>query len=157
MPFSYYFLVMSQKEMFQNQVLEEILRERSTYYSSQGKPHDFWILLSPNFLLPFLKKIELSSFYNQQKENIFRSESTYFAVLLTTNKDFIDWLKLRIGDFENISSINPDRKSISDGIYGEISTSQPIRSNNWRSKNDFLHPNFSQKRTQKIFENSFIE
>ena len=46
----YYYIVMSQKDMLQNQVLEEILRERATYYISKKKTLDFWITISADFL-----------------------------------------------------------------------------------------------------------
>ena len=41
---------MSQKDMLQNQVLEEILRERATYYISKKRTLDFWITISSDFL-----------------------------------------------------------------------------------------------------------
>ena len=37
MEIKYYYIVMSQKEMLQNQVLEEIVRERANYYISKKK------------------------------------------------------------------------------------------------------------------------
>jgi len=46
----YYYLIMSQIDMLENQVLEEILRERANYYFSKNKNIDFWLLISPNFL-----------------------------------------------------------------------------------------------------------
>jgi hypothetical protein len=33
----YYFILMSQKQMLENEVLEEILRERTSYYCSKNK------------------------------------------------------------------------------------------------------------------------
>jgi hypothetical protein len=41
---------MSQKDFLQNQVIEEILREKSSYYMVQNKVPDYWILISPKFL-----------------------------------------------------------------------------------------------------------
>ena len=46
----YYYVIMSQKSLLENQVVEEILRERANYYISKKKPLDFWITISPNFL-----------------------------------------------------------------------------------------------------------
>lgn len=47
---TYYYLVMSQKDLLQNQVMEEILREKASYYNSRKKNLDYWILISPDFL-----------------------------------------------------------------------------------------------------------
>ena len=44
MTIRYYYLVMSQIDMLENQVLEEILRERANYYLSKNKNIDFWLL-----------------------------------------------------------------------------------------------------------------
>lgn len=41
---NYYFILMSQKDFLENQVIEEILRERANYYTSKDKIKDFWIL-----------------------------------------------------------------------------------------------------------------
>jgi hypothetical protein len=46
----YYYLIMSQSDFMQNQVLEEVLRERATYYNEKKKSLDFWVLISPNFI-----------------------------------------------------------------------------------------------------------
>ena len=46
----YYYLIMSQKSLLQNQVIEEILRERANYYSTHKRNNDFWLLVSPNFI-----------------------------------------------------------------------------------------------------------
>ena len=42
---------MSQKDFFENQVIEEILRERTNYYLAKNKIKDFWLLVSPDFVL----------------------------------------------------------------------------------------------------------
>ena len=46
----YHYIVMSQKALLENQVIEEILRERATYYSLTKKNNDFWLLISPKFI-----------------------------------------------------------------------------------------------------------
>ena len=66
----YYYLIMSQSDFMQNQVLEEVLRERATYYNEKKKSLDFWVLISPNFIknLDLNQKIINTNFYKQQKD-----------------------------------------------------------------------------------------
>jgi hypothetical protein len=84
---------MSQKDMLQNQVLEEILRERATYYISKKRTLDFWITISSDFLEDeeIKKKIKLTNFYNQQKQNISyqfqKKESDFYATLISTDQE----------------------------------------------------------------------
>ena len=77
----YYFILMSQKQMLKNEVLEEILRERTSYYFSKNKKIDFWILISPTFLnfFNFYEKIKKTNFYNQQEKKA--SNSNFFLLL----------------------------------------------------------------------------
>jgi len=46
----YYYIVMTQKNLLKNQVLEELLREKSNNYQVNKQQKDFWIVNSPNFL-----------------------------------------------------------------------------------------------------------
>ena len=50
MTVEYYYLLMSQQDLFKNEVIEEIIRERTNSYFNQQKRNDFWILVSPNFV-----------------------------------------------------------------------------------------------------------
>ena len=117
----YYYLAMTQQDFLKNQVIEEILRERINYYVSKKQPQDFWVVLSPSFLFSssLLDKISQSNFYAQKKEFIEFNNSPYFAVLITTNLEYLNWFKLRLGYFENMietESINFSFRS--DGIFG---------------------------------------
>jgi len=47
---TYYYILMTQKSLFANQVIEEILREKSNYYTAEVRQKDFWILTSPKFI-----------------------------------------------------------------------------------------------------------
>ena len=68
----YYYILMSQRDMTQSQVLEEILRERANYYFSKNKPLDFWLTISPSFIkdLGIDKKVIKTNFYNQHQPDI---------------------------------------------------------------------------------------
>ena len=156
----YYYIVMSQKDMLQNQVLEEILRERATYYISKKKTLDFWITISADFLEneEIKKKIKLTNFYNQQKENIRyqfqKKESDFYATLISTDQEFLRWIKLRLGYFENIDEeikVEDKRTYVSDGISGvlvwENEKLSPLK-----SRKNYLHPDIIVKNYKKALE-----
>jgi hypothetical protein len=96
----YYFILGSQNFLLMEEPLEEILRERIQYYKSIKKNLDFWLLPCPKFLnlleLKDLKKI-------CPNKNL---------AIVSTNKIFITWLKLRLnnvflGEFEGPSANLP--------------------------------------------------
>jgi hypothetical protein len=62
---NYNYLIMSQKDLLQNQVIEEILRERANLYALRKKSNDFWIVISPTFIYSpeILSTIKKSNFY----------------------------------------------------------------------------------------------
>lgn len=151
----YYYLVMTQQDFLKNQVIEEILRERINYYVSKKQPLDFWVILSPSFLFSssLLEKISQSNFYTQKKEFIEFNNFPYFATLISTNPDYLGWLKLRLGYFENIienSALNSSFRS--DGIYGIFQeNSSPFESipNN-------IHPSILLDKYKKSLEMYYI-
>ena len=116
----YYYLIMSQIDMLENQVLEEILRERANYYFSKNKNIDFWLLISPNFLKlnDLSENIKQTNFYKQQKSKISsENQKDYYSCIVSLDKEFILWLQLRLGYFETINS-EINEKFVSDGVYG---------------------------------------
>jgi hypothetical protein len=82
---NYYFILASQKFLLEQEPLEEVLRERMQYFKKNNKVVDFWILPSPKFL-----EINENNIH-KLKENL--SSST--LCILSTDKIFINWLKLR--------------------------------------------------------------
>ena len=133
---------MSQKELFSNQVIEEILRERTNYYLSKQKNKDFWLLISPKFIQnkDFKTKIKLTNFYDQQSKliNPFNDENEFYVSLITTNLDFIKWIKLRLGYFEDLDSNEILRKDLkSDGVCGILNNN---KQNILKHSPNYLHP-----------------
>ena len=165
----YYYLIMSQKSLLENEVIEEILRERATYYSITNKKTDFWLLISPNFIYSkeILEKIRNSQFYIKNKENILSEELKsknkfeFFSSLITTDKDFIRWVQLRIGYFENINEINSFAANnfVSDGIYGilEVNNKENKNLSPLISNPNYLHPSILINRYKKSLEFYFSE
>nr|YP_010336905.1 hypothetical protein MW574_pgp177 [Madagascaria erythrocladioides]QUE28941.1 Ycf54 [Madagascaria erythrocladioides]UNJ16490.1 hypothetical protein [Madagascaria erythrocladioides] len=78
----YYFALASQKFLKEEEPLEEILRERINFYKSNKKKIDFWFVDDPEFLS------DLDVEINTEQP---------MAAIVSTNKTFINWIKLRIG------------------------------------------------------------
>ena len=143
---------MSQKDLLQNQVIEEILREKSSYYISQNKTPDYWILISPNFIKEKNLDIKIKStrfFENQQNKIVFNSNQNrgieFYASLVSLDKEFMNWIKLRLGYFEEIESFEIEKSNgfyVSDGICGSYSFEEKDKSENSFLLDDinFIHP-----------------
>nr|QCI07699.1 hypothetical protein [Nitophyllum punctatum] len=84
--YDYYFAVASQHFLLNEEPLEEVLRERTQYYKNQNKDIDFWFILNPSFLQPNDLKDQCSDILNLPH-----------AAIISLDKQFIQWLKLRIG------------------------------------------------------------
>lgn len=82
----YHFILATKEFLFEIEPLEEVLRERAHYYSTQNKQVDFWILKSPEFLKPYLNEI---------KPMIKDIPTSDLISVVSTDGDFIYWLKLR--------------------------------------------------------------
>lgn len=81
--YHYYFALASTNFLMNEEPLEEILRERTNYYKSINKDIDFWFIKNPDFI----------------KKNITLKETPKisYAAIISLDKDFIQWLKLRLG------------------------------------------------------------
>ena len=81
---NYYYFALASTNFFMNEEpLEEILRERTNYYKNINKDIDFWFIKNAEFI----------------KDNITLQEATNisYAAIVSSDKDFILWLKLRLG------------------------------------------------------------
>ena len=99
---TYFFVVASEKFLTVEEPIEEILKERMRNYKENNKEIDFWLLKNPSFLQT-----------NQFADLKAKIPSTP-AVVLSTDKKFITFLKLRlefvaVGEFEfpNAEIIDP--------------------------------------------------
>jgi len=126
---------MSQKEFFENQVFEEILRERVNYYVSKNQVIDFWISLEPEFLTELLtsKNYQTTQFFKRTKGKV------PYSCLISTNKEFINWIQLRLGFFENLENktLPTNKEYYSDGLLLEITNAQE---KNFESKTENIDP-----------------
>jgi hypothetical protein len=113
-----YFILIDQKKMLEIEGLEEVLRERDTYYRKIDKNFNFWITCYPlitNSL--FTTQIKKTSYYNSKINKLDLNKT---AVLISNNELFTIWLVNRIGEFENINILNNISTNNSSGIYGKI-------------------------------------
>jgi len=119
MDINYYYLLFFKDDLLKNQLIEEVLREKAEFYISNKKSLDFWIVNSPFFIRnkDFLEKLYNSSYY---KKNIYKNyNGNNFSIIISSNKELITWLKLRIGYFEEIDNLGVEKKDLSsDGIFG---------------------------------------
>lgn len=88
----YYFILATKEFLFEIEPVEEVLRERAHYYSSRNKQVDFWILPSPGFL---------NAYSNELKELTKNNSNENLVAIVSTDPDFIYWLKLR---YQNVLS-----------------------------------------------------
>ena len=84
---TYYFAIASQDFLLQEEPVEEILRERTQYYTIINKPIDFFLIKYPSFL----KK------NTQEIISIKKQLTKPTAAIISQNPKFIDWIKLRLG------------------------------------------------------------
>jgi hypothetical protein len=96
---TYYYVLASQNFLLHEEPIEEVLKERTRYYHE--KQIDFWLVKQPAFLeAPQLAEI--------------KAQSPKPAVaIISTNPQFITWLKLRLeyvimGEFSAPSPTIPD-------------------------------------------------
>ncbi len=90
---TYYYVLASQKFLIEEEPLDEVLRERRRDYEEKGKEIDFWLVKNP----AFLEAPEMG-------ENKAKCPQPT-AAIISTNPQFITWLKLRLeyvikGEFE---------------------------------------------------------
>nr|QCI05810.1 hypothetical protein [Dasysiphonia japonica] len=100
--YNYYFALASQNFLLNEEPLEEILRERTEYYQNTNKDIDFWFVFDPTFLN-----------FSKFDKNYINKNSSY-AAIISLDKNFIKWLKLRIGfvtigEFRSNSIFVPNR------------------------------------------------
>lgn len=81
---NYYYILASQRFLLEEEPFEEVLRERTRYYHEQEKPIDFWLVKQPAFL-EAPKMAEIKAKCPQPS-----------VAVISTNPQFITWLKLRL-------------------------------------------------------------
>ncbi|MCS7030389.1 MAG: DUF2488 family protein [Gloeomargarita sp. SKYG116] len=97
----YYYVLASEKFLTEIEPLEEVFRERTKHYQREGKEIDFFLVRRPAFLeAPEFAEVKAKC-------------PQPAAAIVTTNRDFATFLKLRLefvltGSFEAPSPTIPD-------------------------------------------------
>ena len=97
----YYYVLASQHFLIEEEPIDEVLKERTRHYHEQEKEIDFWLVKQPAFLeIPEMKDIK-----NKCPQPA--------AAIISTNAQFITWLKLRLeyvitGEFSAPSQAIPN-------------------------------------------------
>lgn len=98
---TYYYVLASQKFLLEEEPFEEVLKERTRNYQEREKELDFWLVKQPAFLeAPEMAQIKA------------KCPQPSVAVI-STNPQFITWLKLRLeyvvtGEFQAPSDTIPN-------------------------------------------------
>ncbi|MDP5016731.1 MAG: DUF2488 family protein [Dolichospermum sp.] len=81
---TYYYILASQHFLMEEEPIDEVLKERTRNYHEQEKEIDFWLVKQPAFL-------ETSKMADIKKKC-----PQPAAAIISTNAQFITWLKLRL-------------------------------------------------------------
>ena len=81
---TYYYVAASQKFLLEEEPFEEVIEERIRNYRERGREIDFWLIEQP----AFLEAPEMAEVKTQIPQPC--------AAVVTTNKQLVTWLKLRL-------------------------------------------------------------
>lgn len=98
---TYYYVLASQRFLLEEEPLEEVLKERTRNYHENEKEIDFWLVKQPAFLEA------------PQMAQVKQECPQPSAAVISTDRQFITWLKLRLefvktGEFQAPSEELPD-------------------------------------------------
>jgi hypothetical protein len=98
---TYYYILASQHFLMEEEPIDEVLKERTRNYHEQEKEIDFWLIKQPAFL-------ETAAMATIKAKCPQPS-----AAIISTNSQFITWLKLRLeyvitGEFSAPSDTIPN-------------------------------------------------
>ena len=141
---NYHCIIFEQNDFFKNQVIEELLRERSSYYVNKNLSNDFWIVLNPSFLQNnnISEKIVKTNYFKKYDFN-----KIFYVVVISPNIEFINWMKLRLGYCEDLNNVI-EKNFKSDGVYFLINNNknEKLLSNNYLA----LTPEILTERFQSV-------
>jgi hypothetical protein len=100
---TYYYVLASQKFLFEEEPLQEVLDERHRYYREHSKEIDFWLIRQPAFL-DTPEMVEVKAKCPQP-----------CAAIVSTNSSFITWLKLRL-EYVALGSFTAPTEAIPDAL-----------------------------------------
>ena len=105
---TYHYVLASQKFLLEEEPLEEVINERIRNYKEQEKEIDFWVVKQPAFL-------EAPEFADIKA----RCPQPSVAII-STNPQFITWLKLRL-EYVIVGKFEAPSATIADPIASLVS------------------------------------
>jgi hypothetical protein len=100
---TYHYLLASQKFLIEEEPLHEVFEERQRYYRENQKEIDFWLVKQPAFLeAPEMAELK-------------KSCPQPCVAVISTNQQFITWLKLRL-EYVLMGSFSAPSPTIADAI-----------------------------------------
>jgi Protein of unknown function (DUF2488) len=100
---TYHYLLASQKFLIEEEPLEEVFNERHRYYRENQKEVDFWLVKQPAFLeAPEMAEVK-------------KSCPQPCVAVVSTNQQFITWMKLRL-EYVLMGSFTAPSPTIADAI-----------------------------------------
>lgn len=158
----YHYLLMTQFDFLENETLEELLREKTSYYLTKEKNKDFWVIINPKFVYADNSKInnliKETKFYQNyllelNAENLEHfGENNFYAVLVSTDSKFIRWMELRLGFFEEENCIVKDTNAKVNGFKGSINFPNFLD-----NINPIHFPSYYLRRSKGILEKYFSD
>jgi Protein of unknown function (DUF2488) len=100
---TYHYLLASQKFLIEEEPLQEVFNERHRYYRENQKEVDFWLVKQPAFLeAPEMAEIK-------------KSCPQPCVAVISTNQQFVTWMKLRL-EYVLMGSFTAPSATIADPI-----------------------------------------
>ena len=98
---TYHYVLASSKYLLEDEPLPEVIEERQRYYKEKGKDLDFWLVQQP----AFVETVAMAEIKAKCPQPC--------TAVISTNQQFIQWLKLRleyvyVGQFDAPNSDIPD-------------------------------------------------
>ncbi|HEY9691707.1 MAG TPA: MgPME-cyclase complex family protein [Oculatellaceae cyanobacterium] len=100
---TYYYVLASQRFLLEEEPIHEVLKERTRNYHEQEKEIDFWLVKQPAFIeAPAMAAVKAKC-------------PQPSAAIISTNAQFITWLKLRL-EFVATGEFQAPSEAISDPL-----------------------------------------
>lgn len=107
---TYYYVLASQHFLTEEEPIAEVLKERTRHYHEQEKEIDFWLVKQPAFLEA------------PQMAQVKQECPQPAAAIVSTNPQFITWLKLRL-EFVKTGEFQAPSETILDPLASLASVS----------------------------------
>lgn len=100
---TYHYVLASQRFLLEEEPFEEVLKERTRNYQENNKEIDFWLVKQPAFL------------ESPEMANIKAKAPQQSVAVISTNSQFITWLKLRL-EYVIVGTFQAPSETISEPI-----------------------------------------